>query len=67
MNSAIRFYRVRVAFSFAHLILLLAGSGWIVANPEVNLSFPGMPSLGRKFVQRSEYICFKSSHPELLA
>jgi len=32
MTSAIRFYQVRVAFSFAHLISLLAGSGWIVAS-----------------------------------
>jgi hypothetical protein len=43
MTPAIRFCRVRVAFPFAHLALLLVGSGPMVANPEANRMFPSTP------------------------
>jgi hypothetical protein len=43
MTPAIRFYRVRVAFPFAHLVLLLAGPARMVANPEANRMFPSTP------------------------
>jgi hypothetical protein len=43
MTPAIRFYRVRVAFPFPRLALLLPGSGRMVANPEANRMFPSTP------------------------
>jgi hypothetical protein len=43
MTPAIRFYLIRVAFPFACLALLLAGSGRMVANPEANRMFPSTP------------------------
>src|SRR6266576_7230567 len=66
MTPAIRFYRVRAAFPFAHLTLLLAGSGRMVANPEGNRMFRVRRNPSRVDAKRGDHSLQADNEQKLL-